>query len=128
MFRGAGGDRLTMADGEFKDALQGRSEVDLTVTGRKSGNESTRPIWFVEDGDRVLLLPVSGSDSNWYRNAVKTPQIRLAADGGELRATAKPVDQAGVAEIVGKFGEKYGADRVADYYPKQDAALEVPLG
>jgi deazaflavin-dependent oxidoreductase (nitroreductase family) len=128
MFRGPGRDWLTVADGEFKDALQGRSEVDLTVTGRKSGNQSTRPIWFVEDGDWVLLLPVSGSDSNWYRNAVKTPQIRLAADGAELRATAKPVDQAGVAEIVGKFGEKYGADRVADYYPKQDAALEVPLG
>jgi deazaflavin-dependent oxidoreductase (nitroreductase family) len=117
-----------MADGEFKDALQGRSEVDLTVTGRKSGNESTRPIWFVEDGDRVLLLPVSGSDSNWYRNAVKTPEIRLAADNAELRATAKPVDQVGVTEVVEKFGEKYGADRVAEYYPKQDAALEVPLG
>jgi deazaflavin-dependent oxidoreductase (nitroreductase family) len=128
MFRGPGRDWLTVADGEFKDALQGRSEVDLTVTGRKSGNQSTRPIWFVEDGDRILLLPVSGSDSNWYRNAVKTPEIRLAADGPELRATAKPVDQAGVAEIVEKFGEKYGADRVADYYPKQDAALEVPLG
>jgi deazaflavin-dependent oxidoreductase (nitroreductase family) len=117
-----------MADGDFKNALQGRSEVDLTVTGRKSGNESTRPIWFVEDGDRVLLLPVSGSDSNWYRNAVKTPEIRLAADGAELRATAKPVDQAGVGEVVEKFGEKYGAARVAEYYPKQDAALEVPLG
>jgi deazaflavin-dependent oxidoreductase (nitroreductase family) len=117
-----------MADGDFKNALQGRSEVDLTVTGRKSGNESTRPIWFVEDGDSVLLLPVSGSDSNWYRNAVKTPEIRLAADGAELRATAKPVDQAGVGEVVEKFGEKYGAARVAEYYPKQDAALEVPLG
>jgi deazaflavin-dependent oxidoreductase (nitroreductase family) len=117
-----------MADGEFKDALQGRSEVDLTVTGRKSGNESTRPIWFVEDGDRILLLPVSGSDSGWYRNAVKTPEVRLAADGAELRATAKPVDQTGVADVVEKFGEKYGADRVAEYYPQQDAALEVPLG
>ncbi len=75
------------------------------------------------------MLPVSGSDSNWYRNAVKTPEIRLGADGAELRATAKPVDDpSGVADVVEKFGEKYGADRVAEYYPKQDAALEVPLG
>jgi hypothetical protein len=118
-----------MASGDFKDALQGRHEVNLTVTGRKSGNESTRPIWFVEDGDRLLLLPVSGSDSNWYRNAVKTPEIRLAADGAELQARAKPVeDLAGVADVVQKFGDKYGTDRVTEYYPKQDAALEVPLG
>jgi hypothetical protein len=117
-----------MAGEELKDALQDATEADLTVTGRKSGRESTRPIWFVEDGDRLLLLPVSGSDSNWYRNAVKTPEIRLAADGAELQGTAKPIeDPAGVADVVEKFGEKYGADRVREYYPKQDAALEVPL-
>jgi hypothetical protein len=29
--------------------------------------------------------------------------------------------------VVGKFGEKYGADRVEQYYPNQDAAAEVPL-
>jgi deazaflavin-dependent oxidoreductase (nitroreductase family) len=117
-----------MAAEELKEALGETNEVELTVTGRKSGRESSRPIWFVEDGDRLLLLPVSGSDSDWYRNAVKTPEIRLTADGAELRATAKPVDEAGVADVVEKFGEKYGADRVAEYYPKQDAALEVPLG
>jgi hypothetical protein len=117
-----------MAGEEFKDALRDRNEVDLTVTGRKTGHESSRPIWFVEDGDRLLLLPMSGSKNNWYRNAVKTPKIQLAAEGAELRATAKPVeDPAGVAHVLEKFGEKYGADRVAEYYPKQDAALEVPL-
>ena len=117
-----------MAAEELKEALRETNEVELTVTGRKSGRESSRPIWFVEDGDRLLLLPLSGSDSDWYRNAVKTPGIRLAADGAELRATAKPVeDPSAVAEVVEKFGEKYGAARVAEYYPEQDAALEVPL-
>jgi|SRR4029453_17692715 hypothetical protein len=117
-----------MAPEELKDALRAASEVELTVTGRKSGRESSRPIWFVEDRDRLLLLPVSGSDSNWYRNAVKTPEIRLAADRAELRAHATPIeDPNDVADVVEKFGAKYGADRVAEYYPKQDAALEVPL-
>jgi hypothetical protein len=117
-----------MAAEDFKDALAGANEVELTVTGRKSGRESSRPIWFVEDGDRLLLLPVSGSDSNWYRNAVQTPEIRLATDGAEARMTARPIeDPAGVADAVEKFGEKYGADRVKEYYPNQDAALEVPL-
>jgi hypothetical protein len=117
-----------MSASDLRDALQDKNEVELTVIGRKSGKESSRPIWFVEDADRILLLPVSGSDSNWYRNAVENPEIRLAADGAELRAAAKPIEEAGVADVVEKFGEKYGADRVNEYYPKQDAALEVPLG
>ncbi|HEY7267243.1 MAG TPA: nitroreductase/quinone reductase family protein [Solirubrobacterales bacterium] len=117
-----------MADHEFKDALEDRNELDLTVTGRRSGRESSRPIWFVQEGDRLLLLPVSGSDSGWYRNVEKTPDVRLTANGAELRATATLVDDPSrVADVVEKFGQKYGADRVDEYYPKQNAAVEVPL-
>jgi deazaflavin-dependent oxidoreductase (nitroreductase family) len=118
-----------MAGQELRDVLKDRSEVELTVTGRKSGNESTRPIWFVEEGETLLLLPIHGTDTGWYRNIVKTPEIRLAADGEELRATARPIEDAGaVTDTVQKFGNKYGADRVAEYYPKQNAFVEVPLG
>ena len=117
-----------MADQAFKDALQERSEVELTVTGRKSERESTRPIWFVQDGERLLLLPIHGTDTDWYRNIAKTPEIKLAADGPEIQVTAQTMeDPAAVADTVEKFGEKYGADRVAEYYPKQDGFVEVPL-
>jgi deazaflavin-dependent oxidoreductase (nitroreductase family) len=118
-----------MADQQFTDALRGKREVDLTVTGRKSGQESTRPIWFVEEGDRLLLLPIHGTDTGWYRNVVETPEIRLAADGAELRATARTVEDAdAVTDTVEKFKEKYGiADRVEQYYPKRNAIVEVPL-
>jgi deazaflavin-dependent oxidoreductase (nitroreductase family) len=113
---------------ELRDALQGRSEVEITVTGRKSGQERTLPTWFVQDGDRLLLLPIHGADTNWYRNIVATPEIRLAAEGAELQVTAKTVEDAdAVANTVGKFGEKYGADRVEEYYPKPNGFVEVPL-
>ena len=118
-----------MSAGELANALRDTNEVDLTVTGRKSGHESTRPIWFVEEGERILLLPVNGTASNWYRNLVKTPGVRLAADGAALQAAAKPIeDSAGVADVLEKFRAKYGADQVQQYYPNQDAAVEVPLG
>ena len=118
-----------MAAEEFKDALQQASEVELTVTGRKSGSESSRPVWFAQDGERILLMPVGGSGANWYRNLLKTPDVRLAANGAELSATAKPIeDAAAVADTLERFGAKYGADRVEEYYPGQDAAVEVPLG
>jgi deazaflavin-dependent oxidoreductase (nitroreductase family) len=117
-----------MAANELKSALQDADEVDLTVTGRKSGHQSTRPVWFVLEGDKVLLVPVTGTDSNWYRNIEKTPEIGLRADGAEFSADAKPTDDpAAVDHAAEVFGEKYGADKVKEYYPKLNAAVEVPL-
>ena len=39
-----------MADEEFTRALDSSREVDLTVTGRKSGRGITLPVWFTRDG------------------------------------------------------------------------------
>jgi hypothetical protein len=117
-----------MGSEELRSALQNANEVDLTVTGRRSGEESSRPVWFVEEGEKLLLLPVGGSDSNWYKNVRKTPTIGLAADDTELHTDAKPIDDpAAVDHVVEAFSAKYGADRVKEYYPKHDAAVEVPL-
>lgn len=118
-----------MADDEFTRALDSRREVDLTVTGRTSGRGITLPVWFARDGGTLYLVPIYGSDTNWYKNVLRTPGIRLAAGGAETTASAAPVtDPAQVAEIVAKFRAKYGAEDVAAYYPKQNAAVTVPLG
>jgi hypothetical protein len=117
-----------VASADLKGALQDANQVDLTVTGRRSGRDSTRPVWFVQEGDRILLMPVGGSGANWYRNIVKTPSIRLSAQGAELRTDGRPIeDAAAVADALEKFGAKYGADRVDQYYPDQDAVVEVSL-
>ena len=117
-----------MGSEELRNALQDSNEVNLTVTGRRSGQKSSRPVWFVEEGERLLLLPVGGSDSNWYKNLRKTPTVGLTANGAELKTDAKPIDDAAAVDhVVEAFGAKYGADRVKEYYPKHDAAVEVPL-
>ena len=117
-----------MAADELKNALQDSNEVELTVTGRKSGNESSRPIWFVLEDDKVLLLPVGGTEASWYRNIQKTPSVGLRADGAELSTEAQATeDPATVGHVAEVFGEKYGADKVKEYYPNLNAAVEVPL-
>jgi deazaflavin-dependent oxidoreductase (nitroreductase family) len=117
-----------MADQEFKKALEGTREIELTVTGRRSGRELSRPVWFVQEGERLYLVPVSGSDTEWYKNVLKTPTIRLASLGAQLSATARPIkDAAKVDDVLDKLRAKYGARDVQAYYPKQDAAVEVPL-
>ena len=117
-----------MAGEDFMKALEDSREIELTVTGRTSGREISKPVWFVQDGERLYLVPVKGSDSNWYKNILKTPTIRLAAQAAQLDATATPTsDTAKVEQVLDKFRVKYGARDVKAYYPKQDVAVEVPL-
>ena len=118
-----------MANEEFIKALSSTNEVELTVSGRRSGRAISMPVWFVREDDDLDLVPVRGSDSDWYKNVLRGPTIRLTAGGAQLTARATPItDPAKVAEIVDKFRAKYGAQDVAAHYSKQDVAAEVPLG
>src|SRR5918911_2331303 len=118
------GDLSLMALPQLKRALE---EVEITVTGRRSGRDRSLLVWFVQEDDRLYLLPLRGTDTEWYRNVLKTPTIRLAAGGAEATATPTPLtDPAQVSAVVEKFRRKHGAD-VARYYEKFDAAVEVPL-
>ncbi len=113
---------------EFIKALESSREIDLTVTGRTSGREISIPVWFVREGGKLYLVPVNGSDSDWYKNVLKKPAIRLGVRGAQLTARATPItDPARVGDILDKFRAKYGARDVEAYYPKQDVALEVSL-
>ena len=115
-----------MAFNEFEEALKNTDEIEITVTGRKSGRRISSPVWFVHEGEELYLLPVKGSDSDWYKNILKTPTMRLNAGGEEWSAEVKPVtDKVRVRDIVEKFRDKYGADQVKKYYSKFDVAVDV---
>ncbi len=116
-----------MANTDFSTAVQNTSEIEITVTGRSSGRSLSYPVWFVLDGDRLYLIPVKGSDTEWYKNLLKTPTLRLTARGKTRTASPRFLtDQAHLDQVLEKFREKYGRN-VKSYYPKYDVALEVPL-
>ena len=116
-----------MAQTDFRTALQGANEIEITVTGRKSGRSLTYPVWFALDGDKLYLIPVRGSDTEWYKNLRKTPTIRLTARGKTFTANARFLtDEAQLDKVLEKFRDKYGRN-VKSYYPKLDVAVEVPL-
>ena len=54
-----------MARREFTRALQSTDEIRITVIGRSSGRKISLPVWFVEDGKALHLLPVKGSGTEW---------------------------------------------------------------
>src|SRR5712671_4793878 len=105
----------------LKDRLSRNREINITVTGRKSGRTISIPVWFVLEDDKLYLLPVQGSDTQWYKNVLKKPSIRIDARGAEAEVKAMPVpDHAGVASVIEKFRAKYGAGDIKKYYSKLD--------
>jgi len=117
-----------MSNSEFKKALDATHELEITVTGRKSGRAISLPVWFVREGDTLYLLPVKGSDTNWYQNVLKTPTMNISAQGAKITAKAKSItDRTQVNEVAEKFRAKYGAGEVKKYYSKFDACVEISL-
>ena len=116
-----------MAHTDFGAGLQNASEITITVTGRSSGRSHSFPIWFTLDGSTLYLIPVRGSDTEWYKNVRERPAIQLSARGKTLTANARLItDQTQLDQILEKFRDKYGRN-VKSYYPKYDVAVEVPL-
>ena len=117
-----------MATSAFKKALASTRELEITVTGRKSGRKISRPVWFVDEADRLYLLPVKGADSHWYKNITRTPTMTVAAGGTKLTAEPKRITDSGkVKEVADKFRAKYGAADVQKYYSKFDVSVEISL-
>src|SRR6185295_14196896 len=105
------------------DGLSRSSEINITVTGRKSGRAISNPIWFVFDQDKdntkLYLLPVEGSDTQWYKNVLKNPSIRIDARGADAALQAVPITDANqVSAVVEMFRAKYGKGDVKKYYSK----------
>jgi deazaflavin-dependent oxidoreductase (nitroreductase family) len=117
------GNKLTRNDA-LKDRLSRYREIDITVTGRKSGRAISIPVWFAVEDDKLYLLPVQGSDTQWYKNVLKNPRIRIDARGAEAEVKVVLVtDATQVSSVVEKFRAKYGTNDVKKYYSKFDVAV-----
>jgi deazaflavin-dependent oxidoreductase (nitroreductase family) len=113
---------------DLKDRLSRTREIEISVTGRKSGRTITIPVWFVLEDEKLDLLPVQGSETQWYKNVLKKPTIRISAGGAEGEFKAVPItDTKEVSSVAEKFREKYGAKDVKKYYSKFDVAVQVPI-
>jgi deazaflavin-dependent oxidoreductase (nitroreductase family) len=112
----------------LRDRLARSREINIRVIGRKSGRTISNPVWVVLDEDKLYLLPVQGSDTQWYKNVLKNPSIRIEAGSVEAELKVVPVaDAPRVACVVEKFRDKYGASGVRKYYSKFDVAAVAQM-
>ena len=104
------------------------NEITITVTGRKSGRSISIPIWFVHEDGTLNLLPVQGSQTQWYQNILKSPRMTVDAGGEKTEVQAVPItDPKQVSAIAEEFRGKYGASDVKKYYSKFDVAVQIRL-
>jgi deazaflavin-dependent oxidoreductase (nitroreductase family) len=107
----------------LNDRLSRTRQAEITVTGRKSGRAISVVIWFVLEGEKLYLLPVNGSDTQWYKNVLANHSVRISS--GTMHADLELVpltERAQVSSVIGKFRDKYG-DSGMKYYSKLDVAL-----
>jgi len=126
---GSPGGRQSAAPGEaLKDRLAGARRIEISVVGRKSGRTRSFPVWHVVEGSRLYLLPVRGSETQWYRNLLRNPAISIAARGLRAKLRAAPITRpAAVSSVIRKFGRKYKARIVRKLYSKFDVAVRLNL-
>src|SRR5580704_13027230 len=95
------GERQQMAT-TVSDRLQkvaDRSTVQLTHIGRKSGKAHQVTIWFVVQGEKILL-PTSNIDRNWVRNVRKAPHVELSIGVEKFAGEARFLDSSADRERV----------------------------
>ena len=115
-----------MSKADLHQILNKVYEITLSVKGRKSTRDIPRPVWFVHEGNTLYLLPVQGSDTNWYKNLLVDPTLKISVNGLETSTRGKLItDSDRVDDIVRKFISKYS--EVKKYYTKFDVAVEVLL-
>jgi deazaflavin-dependent oxidoreductase (nitroreductase family) len=59
---------------------EGSTVLLLTTKGRKTGNPTTTPLIYAQDGDRYVIVASKGGapeHPGWYRNLAKNPEVEL---------------------------------------------------
>lgn len=75
-----------MSKADLHQRLNRVYAITLSVKGRKSGRDVPRPVLFMHEGNTLYLLPVQGSDTNWYKNMLVDPTLKISVNGVEIPA------------------------------------------
>lgn len=96
--------------------IQDASTIELTTTGRRSGKEHTRPIWFVVSDGKILVQAGKDGKTDWYRNLEKNPSGVVRQREYAFRVRAKPIeDRDRIERIHRLFLDKYTTARVLSW-------------
>jgi deazaflavin-dependent oxidoreductase (nitroreductase family) len=88
---------------EVEEALANDQVIDITTTGRKSGEQRRIEIWFHRLDDRYYITGTPNRPRSWYANLVARPAFTFhlkQSTTADLAATARPITEAAERENV----------------------------
>jgi deazaflavin-dependent oxidoreductase (nitroreductase family) len=80
-------------EAQVRDALRNDRIIDITTTGRKSGNPVRKEMWF-HNVDDVIYITGTPGRRDWYANMVANPQFGFhlkQSASADLQARAHPI-------------------------------------
>ena len=81
------------------DRLARIRTIDITTTGRRSGEPSRIEIWWFRVDGRFVITGTPGP-RDWYANLLADPRMVVHVDGEDLTATARPITDPDVRRSV----------------------------
>ena len=87
----------------------------LTTTGRRTGRPHTIEIWFALTGRRLYLLAGGGESSDWVRNLLADPTVKVRLGERERSGRASRVldpaeDERARSLVHDKYVTRYSGD------------------
>jgi len=82
----------------------------LTCTGRKSGEERTTPLIFLQNGEDVVVVgSLAGYDTHpaWYLNLSANAECQVQLDSRKMKAVARDATDAERAELWPRLTEMF---------------------
>lgn len=104
------------------------SVIDLTTVGRVTGHPHTIEIWFGYREPTIYLLSGGGNRSDWVRNLIRSPEVRVLVGDREYlgmgRIVTDPHEERLARDAV---HDKYASRYAGDLSGWREAALPVAV-
>ena len=97
-------------------------EIDIAPLGADGAPGHATTIWMVRVGDDLYIRSYRGAAGSWYRDAVRTHEVRIRAGNVERDVIVEECPDAERAAVDDAYRTKYGSSSYADAMVTSDAA------
>lgn len=112
--------------GKVGGNFAGRPLLLLSTTGAKSGRTSVKPLMYVRDGERYVIVgSKAGAPSHpaWYYNILAHPEVELEVGDEKFAARASIVEEPERSRLYNIFATNWSF--FAEYQTKTERVIPV---